>query len=110
MIKELERMNDYKYDNWKASFKYQLKCCMFGFLYGVIAAIAFIFFFTKYSVIALPICLIAFIAALIWNILSVKFTMKALFIELLIAPGSFFLVMIIWMLADSYMIINIDWE
>lgn len=97
-----------KIDDWKASFKYELKCCMYGFLYGLMAAIAFVFFFTKCSMIVLPICLIAFITTVIWNIRSFKFSIKALLIELSIAIGSFFIAFLIWAVTNPEPIIFID--
>lgn len=101
-------MKSYKNDAWKASFKNDLKCCMFGFLYGMIAAIAFIFFFSKFFALSLPICLTALIGMVIWNIRSIKFSLKALFIEFPIAVGSFFIVLLLWALTGSTPIVFID--
>ena len=95
-------------DDWKVSFKYDIKCCMFGFLYGLISALAFIFFFTTQSIIVLPVCLIILIGAVIWNIKSIRFSIKAPIIELAIAVGIFFTVLILWALTDPKPIIFID--
>ncbi len=81
---------------------------MFRFLYGLIAAIAFISFFTNQSVIILLICLTVLISIVIWNILSIKFSIKALLVELAVAIGSFFIVIILWALTDPKPIIFID--
>lgn len=101
-------MNNNNCDDWKASFKYELKCCMFGFLYGLITAIAFISFFTKHSVIVLPVCLTILIGIVIWNIRSIKFSIKAPLVELPIAAGTFFIVLLLWTLTDPKPIIFID--
>ncbi len=101
-------MNPNEYDDWKASFKYELKCCGFGFLYGFIASIAFIFLFSRYNDVIVPLCAIAIFGLIILNIIKVKFSIKAILIELPIALGSFFTVLILWALTDPKPIIFID--
>lgn len=95
-----------EHDDWKVSFKYELKCCLFAFIYGFITSMALWLLFVFHEIIV-PVYVVMLIGVIIWNIKSIKFSLKALFIELPVAIGSFW-ICYIFLFCFSIHVISID--
>ncbi len=96
-----------KKDDWKLSFRYELRCCLFGFLYGAVVAMSLMFIFVIDEIILL-VCPLLLLYIFILNIKIVKPSVKALLIEIPIAIGSFFLTYIMFSLLGLIRTISID--